>query len=768
MSFTPSRVQVLCVLAAAACSEASSDAPEHPRVLMVAPEGLALADELVIVPRAGMDDLDALAAELGAEHVWRAPRTGALALRFASPQDAEAARAALAGDRRVRELRPAAVVRAAAAGTGIGTSPGGLPGLQWNLPALGLAPGLAPLSAAGVRVAVLDSGVAYEDFSDALGSYALAGDLAATAFAPGYDFVNDDDHPNDDEGHGTHVAGVMAASSGIVAVASGLEILPVKVLDADNLGTELALAEGIRYAVDHGARVINMSLAFPPGYVPSRFLQDAVDYASANGVVMIAAVGNDGARQISYPAAFRDVIAVGATGLRHGYSPRGDGVDRWWRADRNLQPLGYSNRGALVDLAAPAGTLDGDADGDGLPEAVLAQTFAPGDPTALGYYFYAGTSQAAAQVSGVVAAMLARNPALTPGDVRALLGDTARAVGFRALDDQVGRGMVRAADAVAWADTPWAEWPRPRFYAAIHLRVREQGATGRRAIAEVEVVDERGEPARFVEVYGTFSGGATGTARVFTDYRGFAELRSERFDAGEPVVAFQVDAVVSWWEGAVDRPRGLIRIDSLSLELLAAFADEVGGGELPIALAVDAELAGRHDVPTVSLLNFSWALATVPMAVVVDRAWYETSFEGAEDRVVTSRGTGIGTSPIFLDPGSFPRAVALDYAEAPPRAPLVITTFAAAAELGEGARPVFADDDAIPPELLDALWSYAYGEVTGTGIGTSPVFDPSWGVSPVLFGHLTRAVRAYADFGLDELATPVEAYPAVLRAAETD
>ena len=158
----------------------------------------------------------------------------------------------------------------------------------------------------GVIVAVIDTGVAYEDYEEAvpLGesgkfsyiTYEQAPDLADTDFVvvPGSDLVNDDDHPNDDEGHGTHVTGTIAQSTnnnlGVAGVAYNCSIMTIKVLDSAGSGTYFDIAEGIYFAANNGAQVINMSLG---GSVGSDTLEDALEYAYDAGVTIVCACGND-------------------------------------------------------------------------------------------------------------------------------------------------------------------------------------------------------------------------------------------------------------------------------------------------------------------------------------------------------------------------------------------------------------------------------------------------------------------------------------------
>lgn len=256
-----------------------------------------------------------------------------------------------------------------------------------------------------ITIAVLDTGVAYEDYKDPKTGieYKKSADLMKTKFVQGYDFINHDDHPNDDNQHGTFMTTVIAANGGTLGVASGVKIMPVKVLDKNRAGTELALIEGINYAVQHGADIINMSLAFPTDYEPSQTLQNAIRNARNNGVILVAPSGNgdlkgNGQNTINYPAKFLGVISVGAYRLT-----KMPGTER---LERELSR--YSNYGEGISLYAPGGALDQDINDDGHPDGILAMTTHPTDPKKLGYWFQVGTSPSAAIVSGVAARLLAK------------------------------------------------------------------------------------------------------------------------------------------------------------------------------------------------------------------------------------------------------------------------------------------------------------------------------------------------------------------------
>jgi len=272
----------------------------------------------------------------------------------------------------------------------------------------------------GVIVAVIDTGIR------------VGSDLANTKFVQGYDFVNDDNDPVDDNGHGTHVAGTIAQSTnnneGVAGVAFNAYLMPVKVLDANGYGNYADIVDGIYYAVDHGANIISMSLGGSSG---SSALEDAVAYAYNHGVTVIAAAGNDDTNQISYPAAYDNyVIAVGAT-----------------QYDKTRAP--YSNYGSSLDLVAPGGNTDVDQNGDGYGDGILQQTFQVTWTGSIqwGYYFYQGTSMATPHVSGV-AALLYSLGVTSPDEIRNILQSTAIDLGDPGWDQYYGWGLINAYAAV--------------------------------------------------------------------------------------------------------------------------------------------------------------------------------------------------------------------------------------------------------------------------------------------------------------------------------
>jgi len=301
---------------------------------------------------------------------------------------------------------------------------------QWNLRLIGMPDAWEMSHGKGVIVAVLDTGVAYET----RGPFVRIPDLKGIRFAPGYDFVHDTDHPNDDNGHGTHVAGTIAQATnnaeGVAGIAFEATLMPVKVLDASGTGTSADIADGIRWAVDHGARVLNLSLG---GFGYSRVIENAVAYARGKGAVVVAAAGNHGDGTVAYPAAYAGAVGVGAVGP--------DGM----RAP-------YSAWGEQLDLLAPGGDKRRGDEG-GILQATIARG-APGTPV---YASYQGTSMATPHVSGVAALLFAAG-AKTPGEVERAL--YAGASGPGGWTRERGHGLLDAAGALRalGAITPRIDW----------------------------------------------------------------------------------------------------------------------------------------------------------------------------------------------------------------------------------------------------------------------------------------------------------------------
>jgi serine protease len=311
---------------------------------------------------------------------------------------------------------------------------------QWNLQRLGMerAWDINPGGSDAVVVAVIDSGVAYRSE----GALAQAPDLAGTRFVAGYDFIWDDDSPLDLDGHGTHVTGTLAQSTnnaiGTAGIAFNVSVMPIKaissawdlVLGAPNLGTSATVAQGIRFAVDHGAKVINLSLGGPDTSTAER---DAVVYAVEHGVLVVAAAGNDGeaGSPPSYPGQYAKdldgVIAVSAVGY-------------------DLTRAPYSNVNDYVELAAPGGNLRVDLNDDGYGDGVLQQTL---DPEAVerfrfnefGYFFFHGTSMASPHVAAL-GALLIDQGITDPKAVEAALKAFAAEAGAAGRDDEYGYGII--------------------------------------------------------------------------------------------------------------------------------------------------------------------------------------------------------------------------------------------------------------------------------------------------------------------------------------
>ncbi|MDP8942659.1 MAG: S8 family serine peptidase [Actinomycetota bacterium] len=335
---------------------------------------------------------------------------------------------------------------------------GGWQALQWNFAGPGgvrapeawetaMAAG-AP-GGRGAVVAVLDTGVAYET----RGRFRRAPDLYARRWRRGHDFVDRDRHPNDENGHGTHVTGTIAERTnnrrGVTGLAYGARIMPVRVLDECGDGDAGKIARAVRWAARRGADVINMSFEFDQGIRASQIpdIITAVRYAHRRGAVLTGAAGNhadDQPTPVAYPAAATEVISVGAT------------TERQCVAD-------YSNGGENIDLVAPGGGFDAPPRENvwdathcdpiaGAGRDIIQQTFTRsvrrfGLPSG-----FEGTSMASPHVAATAALVigtrrLGRDP--SPAAVEARLKQAARDLGPPGRDDRYGAGLIDAAAAIA-------------------------------------------------------------------------------------------------------------------------------------------------------------------------------------------------------------------------------------------------------------------------------------------------------------------------------
>jgi len=241
-------------------------------------------------------------------------------------------------------------------------------------------------------------------------------ELQNKVVSSGRDFVNDDSDATDDSFHGTHVAGVAAAETdnaeGIAGVAWNCKILPVKVIDQEGTGYYDDMIEGIIWAVDNGAKVLNLSLG---GDVADPALEAACKYAYDNGAVMVAAAGNDALNAVAYPAAYDDyVLAVAAT-------------------DWNDEVASFNNYGPEIDVAAPGMWILSAA-----PQWYVGEEYLP-------YLFVSGTSTACPHVAGFAALLFSFKSWLTPDQVMNIIRYTADDVNsssYAGKDDYIGYGRI--------------------------------------------------------------------------------------------------------------------------------------------------------------------------------------------------------------------------------------------------------------------------------------------------------------------------------------
>ncbi|CAH1196301.1 hypothetical protein PAECIP111892_02206 [Paenibacillus auburnensis] len=286
---------------------------------------------------------------------------------------------------------------------------------QWNLPAIETEQGWnLSKGSKEVIVAVVDTGVqaSHPD---------LQGQLLT-----GYNAITNGSTPDDDVGHGTHVAGIIGAltnnEEGVAGISWYNKILPVKALDNSGAGTTYSVAEGIIWAADNGAKVINLSLG---NYADSQFLHDAIKYAYDRDVVIVSASGNDNTERPGYPAAYEEVLAVAAT-------------------NSTGERASFSNYGEYIDVAAPGESI--------------ASTYPDNQYAAL-----SGTSMASPHVAALAGLVRSLNPALTNKEVMELMTANAVDLGEAGHDKYYGWGQVdiyKTLRAAGGSDVPLQLFPQ--------------------------------------------------------------------------------------------------------------------------------------------------------------------------------------------------------------------------------------------------------------------------------------------------------------------
>lgn len=453
-------------------------------------------------------------------------------------------------------------------------------------------------------VAILDTGVAYETRA----GFVAAPSLAHSAIVSPHDFVNDDANANDDHQHGTHLASLIASDGDVVGYAPGCALMPVKVLDANNQGTELDLIDGIHWAIDHGAHVINLSLSFGLDYLPSAPLAEALRRAAEAGVVVVGAAGNSNASAVTWPAASPDVIAVGATSVTD--------------SSRKLFPSSYSNHSPLVDVMAPGGAAGNDLDADGVGDGLLGETIALGDPSQVGLWLYAGTSQATALVSGVVVQLL--EAGARPQDVAVALesGGDEGAFDKKFWGHELGARALDADKALELVEDGGDRFEQPsQVYASIMPYLSDQNDGEEvEPRASIAVVDEDGEPYESAEVLVTVHGASEAAVRCKTNGEGVCDVKLDTVsmlvdgEIGDPglVWSWSIDATIR--DGRILHPGPLL------------FATD---GFALIQQSVDATPDAAD-----GLLAVYWAATDDPELGELSEAY-----------AVSNAGTGISTSP---------------------------------------------------------------------------------------------------------------------------
>lgn len=315
---------------------------------------------------------------------------------------------------------------------------------QWNLQpdhyALSALLDRGITGSSGIIIGILDTGIAYEHFAfspddanrvySSTGSFEQYADFGPINFVNGYDFVSDDAHANDMNGHGTSCCGIIASginnSVDLAGIVYDASIMPVRVLDENGEGSMSDIMSGVDFAVQNGCNVLNLSLAGAPGDSLGWYpLHVSISNAVSNDVMVICATGNEGVGELSYPAAFPEAVAVGA-------------VDYY----KNIAT--YSQYGENMDFVAPGGSVYQDINGDGYPDGgIIVPSFSMVgsdiDVGSFSLYYGEGTSYAAPHISAI-AALLYSLGFTDPYDVESILRQSCQDLGDPGYDNVYGWG----------------------------------------------------------------------------------------------------------------------------------------------------------------------------------------------------------------------------------------------------------------------------------------------------------------------------------------
>ena len=698
-------------------------------------------------------DADALAARVGGKVVRRSQYTDAVIIALPEASLAAGLRALVASPGVKAAYAHPRTQGASLPGStptgGVNPNPAGSKrtrvSMQWQH-AVEQTPGAWAASrshGSRVTVAILDTGV------DATPS------LPTSAILPGANFVSPGVPQDDDHGHGTHMATIIAGRGTIRGVAPLAYILPVKVLDQSRAGTELALVDGLYYAASiKGVRVINLSLAYPAGTSPSPLLIEALAEVAARGIAIVAASGNDGASTVSYPAALQGVIAVGAAELVR--LPSGA---------VSVQPSTYGNRSSRLDVLAMGGSLTQDINADGIPDGIAGEQVHNGVAS---IYLAEGTSPAAASVAGLAALLLERG--VRVADVRPLLQQTAldlqvdgnrEHLGF---DAWSGSGVVQGGRALAGISR---FVPAPLYDAVIApylVRSNPQDESMVSVSAGLHVLDAAGAPVPGATVWMELSGNVSEEIRVVTDDDGYAHVHgAQAMYEDQAFASVTVNAVRAPKTASVVRPLSAAFVERSSFALLASLGEGLGASSIAIDVTTGAATqpaaAGAAVAPSLIVRPFGTSQPGAAKVHVFSDSSFQLNRLGTKSLVFVSDGVGFERSPIRFPAAIFHEAISPAWGESVVRVRSGTqpsgASFASVSVDGKDVFPSYLANVGAPSVILTARGGYASTAVVfADGLLSSTVAaDAIAATGQALYDHGLATVRladaSVTDVGFD-------------------